>query len=431
MLRKMFSLWLARFAVLAVAVGFLLRDRLPFGAMVVVTLLIALLLNIAISVVLSGMRGRRDAKLLDRALRGELPRDGERIALAGTLRLDGEPLIAPFSGVECGMYSYNVSHEKVVSAPGVHPQRTRTIIDFTGLAVGAMKLETRNGRFNLLSYPFVDGFPAGRRESNSELANAAAYLRKTKFEKGGGVLDFDAAISKGEGAFRHDWEDAGRRDVHELTLTEVYVPLDVEAVAIGTFDAQRSGLKSEKGELRLLAGKPSEVRERLTGGASNTKAALIAAPAVTLLALLLVAPAWIVSLVPPLMNAQKQRIADALRDDDVPTIERIARAIDPNVPVDGDVVPLMLARSTGAARALLDAGADVNARRGQGQTVLMEIVPSGTPDLVELLIKAGANVNEVNPTWNATALSIARRENNAPVVEVLRAAGATEPVQSP
>jgi hypothetical protein len=53
-------------------------------------------------------------------------------------------------------------------------------------------------------------------------------------------------------------------------------------------------------------------------------------------------------------------------------------------------------------------------------------VQVGTPELVRLLIARGANVNEVNPVWNSTALTFARDANNTPIIETLLDAGATD-----
>src|SRR4051812_8757219 len=51
---------------------------------------------------------RRDARL---AARPEgPPRDGERVAIAGTIEPIGEPLVAPLSGQACVAYDYSISH---------------------------------------------------------------------------------------------------------------------------------------------------------------------------------------------------------------------------------------------------------------------------------------------------------------------------------
>src|SRR5207344_1899370 len=64
-------------------------------------------------------------------------------------------------------------------------------------------------------------------------------------------------------------------------------------------------------------------------------------------------------------------------------------------PIDGRVerglTALMCAGSVEVARALLDAGAEVNVQDGDGVTPLMRAARRGKPELVQLLLDSGAS----------------------------------------
>jgi quinoprotein dehydrogenase-associated probable ABC transporter substrate-binding protein len=83
--------------------------------------------------------------------------------------------------------------------------------------------------------------------------------------------------------------------------------------------------------------------------------------------------------------------------------------------------PLMLATANHApelVQALIRKGADVNARNGGGVTALMIAAANGRADMVELLVRAGANV-KAQTERGETALSIARAKGNDKVIKLL------------
>jgi uncharacterized protein len=72
---------------------------------------------------------------------------------------------------------------------------------------------------------------------------------------------------------------------------------------------------------------------------------------------------------------------------------------------------------------LLDAGADVDARDKHGQTALMNAAHRGDLALVQALVRRGASLNNT-AKWRLTALMLAVIANHPEVVAVLIAAGA-------
>lgn len=74
------------------------------------------------------------------------------------------------------------------------------------------------------------------------------------------------------------------------------------------------------------------------------------------------------------------------------------------------------------ARALITAGADVNARQRHGWTPLHGAADSGDREIVELLLQRGADP-AATQDGGKTALEIAREKGHAEIIEVLEAAG--------
>lgn len=122
------------------------------------------------------------------------------------------------------------------------------------------------------------------------------------------------------------------------------------------------------------------------------------------------------------MNGDKQKVQALLRQG--------ADVNSPNVICYKDgrraVTPaLTYAAFSGDAemlQVLLDAGADVNARDDEGSTALLECVMVYAP-CVELLLKAGADVN-ARDCENNTALMFASIDGNPEIVKMLLEAGA-------
>ncbi len=83
---------------------------------------------------------RKDAALAGRP-EGP-PRDGERVAISGTIKPSGAPLRAPFSGVECIAYDYTVTHR---GNRGTSDTRQTVIQDRLGIALAPCVIHSPAG----------------------------------------------------------------------------------------------------------------------------------------------------------------------------------------------------------------------------------------------------------------------------------------------
>jgi ankyrin repeat protein len=81
---------------------------------------------------------------------------------------------------------------------------------------------------------------------------------------------------------------------------------------------------------------------------------------------------------------------------------------------------------TKAVQALLEKGADVNAKNEIGGTALWIAASKGKPEVIQLLLRAGADVNARDGIWYETPLSIAVAGGNVEIVTAVLRAGARD-----
>jgi len=84
----------------------------------------------------------------------------------------------------------------------------------------------------------------------------------------------------------------------------------------------------------------------------------------------------------------------------------------------------MMGRHGAAVRAMLKAGADVNASQGDGMTALHWAATRGQADIATMLLYAGANHGATTRLGGYTPLHLAARAGSAPIVDALVTAGA-------
>jgi hypothetical protein len=209
-----------------------------------------------------------DARLLRRDSR-VVPRDGERVAICGTLETIGEPLHAPFSGTACAAYNYNIYHTTSGSKG-----RTVTVPHITGMALAPSAVRFELGRTKILAYPMPEGFADAERSDATWLENARSYIARTQFEERAGdrfgdlnVGAMSAAFSLAremltydDGAMRHDQRFINDADIAPLHLRETVIPVGEQVCLIGHYSAARSGVVPDRtAATRLIRGTRAQV----------------------------------------------------------------------------------------------------------------------------------------------------------------------------
>ena len=88
------------------------------------------------------------------------------------------------------------------------------------------------------------------------------------------------------------------------------------------------------------------------------------------------------------------------------------------------VADAVMAGDAASVRAMLKAGADVNAAQGDGMTALHWAAMKGHAELAQMLLYAGANHGATTRLGAYTPLHLAARHGSAPIVDALVSAGA-------
>jgi hypothetical protein len=146
----------------------------------------AAIASFALTLGIGGLRKarleRRDANLVARP-EGP-PRDGERVAIAGTLEATGEPLRAPFSGLECVVYDYQISHVPKLP-PGFGKMKNQNsqpseVISRSGMAMAPSIIRSGVREVRLLAFPGFERFPDSKLDDGA-IERARRYIAATPF----------------------------------------------------------------------------------------------------------------------------------------------------------------------------------------------------------------------------------------------------------
>lgn len=174
-----------------------------------------------------------DWSLISKSEFGIQLNDGEKIAVAGRIRADGEPMKAPFSGKECVICEYHIAQPEVESSSS---DSDNTASDFAGFLMTPCKIETSWGDVRLLGFPMVDDTVIDHCILTSEVQAARNFLLHTEFEDRSG-MKVVSILS----VFSEVWsDDDGRVERHmRLTSTPIdkIIPPRAEETAQGFQEA--------------------------------------------------------------------------------------------------------------------------------------------------------------------------------------------------
>ena len=240
----------------------------------------ALIVSLFFALGINGFRKawleRKDAILLARP-EGQL-RDGRRVAIAGTIEPQAEPLSAPLSGRACLAYDYEIGHRK---APGVQligktsgqSQMSSEVIDYGGYGLAPSVIVSEGRQVHLMAFPGLEGFP---RSATEDLAidRARSYVGATTFEQQSlwsGIGDINKLATDRSGSVRKDWRMTSHEGVDESFLREQILPVGAKACVIGRYSERESAIVPEAGwsGVRVIHGTRDEglsfLRDKFTG----------------------------------------------------------------------------------------------------------------------------------------------------------------------
>ncbi|MCM3876626.1 MAG: hypothetical protein NEA02_09420, partial [Thermoanaerobaculia bacterium] len=157
-------------------------------------------------------------------------------AATGPVRALGAPLEAPFTGLQCVAYEYNVKN------------RAEGRSDFTGVALAPCVIDTARGPVKILGWSLLDEFPKALKE-NIDRDRGLAYLQSAKFEPLGlsNALSFlSDLIADQDGTIRKDLRIADSEpNLEKRRIEERVVPVGSTVTILGTWSEARGGFAPE------------------------------------------------------------------------------------------------------------------------------------------------------------------------------------------
>ena len=397
----------------------------------------ALISSFSIALGIGGVRKarleRRDAALI--AKPEGPPKDGERVAIAGTLEPLDAMLTAPLSGAECVIYDYEISHipemPMILGQSKSGSRRPSPVIDRSGMAMAPVVIRSGLREVRLLAFPGIERFGKSKLGEGA-LERTRAYIAATKFEEQsvlGAAGQVGRVLDDRSGCLRVDWKSTSHDDLENSRFEERRVAAGTKVCVIGLYSAKDNAIvpQANVGGTKLIKGTREEalsfMRDTRTG---SIIAAIffIAIPApITFGALMIREQYNQEHNEPNVRSARLEAAHTPPQGGGNTTLENLKLEAEGKAVDDRDFA-LGLAADSQAANALLAAGAKVDSRDKNGYTPLMKQASLGNAEVIRVLIAHHADLAAKEPTMQMTALDIAIANKNVDAAKVLREAGA-------
>ena len=242
-LKKACGLWIAIYAICAIAIALVAGRRLLIAALPA-GLIGGFLLWLGIAY-FSGIGVKiSKARKLGAALRGDTPRDGDVIAVEGRIMPIQETLTSPFERVACVAYSYKIQM----------PQgRNAAAWEYQGLALVPSIIQGQHGSMKLLAVPEFDVPEKLCRDAQQ---NARDYIASTEFTVAVPFVPDDKKSPR----VRIDHRRSHPEKLEYASLYEKVVPSGQEVCVFGVYSATKGGMTDA---LTLMNGDAAAIRRTL------------------------------------------------------------------------------------------------------------------------------------------------------------------------
>lgn len=387
-------------------------------------------------------------------------RDGDLVGVSGQIRSDRAPVIAPASGKRCALFEYELGRD------GDGDSRSDMRKAFIGMVASGASLHAAGARFHLNGFPILQQLPNDRYSSTEHLRRMAERLLSVPVKPhtgglgsiGAALAELGAILADADGIVSHDQASFHGFDLDEFReqgdgavaaladylyengyfVQEKCVPEGATVTVFGRFRASDrsidigSGMSHAEHGLALGA----------VGGGGELGRSLVSLVVFGGLAVGL--NFWFGRALWPSFSTENYggravpfedaiaasfhrpissgRLQDYCCGDSLPALELLQR-LGAAPPKTSDSDPFDQARDARSMKALLAFGLEPNHANGEGTTTLMNAAARGDPEVVQLLLAAGAKIAPQD-RWGMTALHHAARGGNAETVAALIAAGA-------
>jgi len=209
-------------------------------------------------------------RVIHRSLREPSFADGDVVAFSGMTRIDGEPMVSPFTKTPSAAYTYIVSaqrrsvrrgrHVRTVLAQGFHmlptqitgPSRTLTLASFPAVE-DDLRENDQSGRFGDEGVALIERLSEAGTEAGNDRQRHSRLLELRHTEVREVQEDYCQTSSVGTGA--------------GLTIDEEVLPAGETVCVVGTFEAESSSLTARRSRfgpnLMVYRGSAEEVIARV------------------------------------------------------------------------------------------------------------------------------------------------------------------------
>ena len=235
-MKKACGVALGIYAISVVIIGAFLWRRSP--ETILVAFIAAVPLWFGITYVWEVVRRIKTSAMIRRALSGEAPRDGQKIAAIGRITPNGEALVSPFSKTPCVIYDYKIA--------------TGFTSDDSNLYIGARQMpssiQTRYGAIRLLAHPDLK-LKEQTVPREIALPNAQEYIQSAQIRETGignitsSLKELMDAYKDEDGSVRYDNTTlATTQSLDTAVFVEKLVRPGDEVCVIGLYSTQRGGI---------------------------------------------------------------------------------------------------------------------------------------------------------------------------------------------
>jgi hypothetical protein len=229
--------WTAVFLVLAGVSGWLVHRRAPYPGAALAGGAVGGVILLSVMSWLRAIPVRIAEWLrIARAQFGGEPRDGQRVAIIGTLRGNGE-LTAPFSRERCVYYTYEVIATDITD--GESSDRKA----YEGFAMVPLSIEHGTQRTRILGRPELPWLKTQWRRNRTAEANAKLYLESTHFTPPPARTAAEPDFSQAEGRVHFDYStEPLETNMGACRLEEKLLAAGTNVCALGQYRADRHAL---------------------------------------------------------------------------------------------------------------------------------------------------------------------------------------------
>lgn len=176
-MKKSCFVWLAIYAVLAVAIGMFVYRRLPErGVVAGVALGAGFAFWLALSYLVYIPRKLAEGRMVQTMDEGAPPVDGDKIAVVGPIEPSGATLLSPITRTPCVAYKYEIVHRS---------QKHSAVPLYDGYAIVPSFVQSPRGSIHILANPALE-VQRNTYLTDEARANAEKYVAETTFREHSG-----------------------------------------------------------------------------------------------------------------------------------------------------------------------------------------------------------------------------------------------------